>query len=160
MEGDHNSRNDVFVRDRQSSTTTRVSQGRGGTEPDQDSERPVISADGRYVVFAAGADNLVEGDANEHTDVFLVDLGTRTTERISEALGGGDADDASYDPWVSGDGRYVAFASSATNLAGGGGTPRPLPAGPHPGHHGEGQRGTSGAPDGDAFPPAVSNQEG
>ena len=88
------------------------------------SDIPVISADGRFVAFRSGASNLVPGDTNGFFDVFVRDLQTGTTERVSvDSAGvqgngpsGGFRVPTSKNIAISGDGRYVAFASSATNL--------------------------------------------
>ena len=114
---------DVFVRDRFTGTTERVSVGPGGAEGDGDSQGPCISPDGRWVVFFSDATNFVPGDTNGTTDAFLRDRQTGTTERISVDPGGGPADGpsfGSYGALISADGRYVAFVSDATNLVPGG----------------------------------------
>ena len=82
------------------------------------SEAPTISADGRYIAFVSDATNLVPGDTNDRLDVFVRDRQTRTTERVSIATDGTQANgNNSYDaPAMSATGRYVAFVSSATNL--------------------------------------------
>lgn len=72
---------------------------------------------GRYVVFASYADNLVENDANGFVDIFRCDLHTGSIELISASTNGSAADGESLDPTISEDGRYVAFASRAVNLA-------------------------------------------
>lgn len=77
-----------------------------------------ISDDGRYVVFASGASDLVPGDGNGRNDVFLRDLVAGTTTRLSVAADGteGNFHSGIYGPTISGDGRFVAFDSSADNL--------------------------------------------
>ena len=75
-----------------------------------------VSDDGRFVVFASGASNLVAGDANSQTDVFVRDRMLGTTQRVSVGLGGGDANGSSAQPSITADGRFVAFVSSASNL--------------------------------------------
>jgi TolB protein len=77
---------------------------------------PDISADGRYVAFESEASNLVRGDTNGAFDVFVRDLGTGTTSRLSVAGNRRPANDASYSADISADGRYVAFHSAASNL--------------------------------------------
>jgi len=114
--GDTNGRADVFVRDRLTGTTERVSIATGGGEGDIDSGLPVISTDGRFVAFSSGAGNLVPGDTNAATDVFLRDRQSGTTERVSLASDGTQGDRESYVGWVSHDGRLVAFQSVAQNL--------------------------------------------
>ncbi len=121
--GDTNGYSDVFVHDRQSGTTERVSIATGGAQGDRASWEPSISAeipaDGRYVAFASDATNLVTGDTNGYTDVFVRDRQSGTTERVSVATDGAQGDRASWQPSISADGRYVAFASDATNLVSG-----------------------------------------
>lgn len=75
-----------------------------------------VSRDGRYVAYAATATNLVTGDANGVADVFVHDCTLGTTERVSVGSGGGEGNAASLQPAISGDGRYIVFRSSATNL--------------------------------------------
>ncbi|HET9769357.1 MAG TPA: hypothetical protein VFS16_00610, partial [Acidimicrobiia bacterium] len=79
--------------------------------------RPALSADGNLVVFASDSTNLVPGDTNGVSDIFVRNRSTGKTERVSVAGGGGQADGASVTPAMSADGRFVVFASSATNLA-------------------------------------------
>ena len=119
VSGDTNGKTDVFVHDRQTGTTERVSVATGGTEADGSSYNPAISADGRFVAFHSGATNLVGGDTNVANDVFVHDRQTGTTERVSVATNGGQANDTSANAAISADGRFVAFQSIATNLIGG-----------------------------------------
>ena len=114
--GDTNGGGDVFVRDRQTGTTERVSVATGGTQGNASSHIGSMSTDGRYVVFFSDATNLVSGDTNGVPDVFVRDRVSATTERVSVATDGTQADSGSYDPWVSADGHYVVFHSPATNL--------------------------------------------
>jgi len=117
---DSNLTTDVFVRDRQTNTTTRVSVGPMGVEGNNFSTAPVISADGRFVAFFSLADNLLGpgGDTNGLQDVFVYDRVNQTTERVSVGPGGLEANGASFTGGISADGRYVAFQSTATNLLG------------------------------------------
>jgi Tol biopolymer transport system component len=119
--GDTNSQRDVFVRDRQSGTTVRVSVDSSGAQSNGDSASPSISADGRYVAFYSAATNLVSGDTNSSMDVFVHDFQTGATERVSVDSGGGQGNAGSglYGIAISSDGRYVAFDSFASNLVGG-----------------------------------------
>ena len=120
VSGDTNANYDIFVHDRQSGTTERVSVATGGGQATGgDSYTPAISADGRFVAFASGATNLVGGDTNSSSDIFVHDRQTGTTERVSVATGGGQADGFSYNPAIGADGRFVAFDSFATNLVSG-----------------------------------------
>lgn len=90
-----------------SSTGEQLQKGTGG---------PGLSADGRYAVFVTGDSQVVPGDTNERTDVFVRDLRRGTVERINVASDGTQADGSSSYARISADGRYVAFDSSATNL--------------------------------------------
>jgi len=114
--GDTNGRYDIFLRDRQTGTTTRLNVSSTGTQGNGVSGRPSISADGRYVAFNSDASNLVPGDTNGRNDIFLRDRQTGTTTRLSVSSTGVQGDGHSYDPFISADGRYVAFNSHATTL--------------------------------------------
>ena len=116
---DTNGASDVFIRNLQTGTITRVSTDREGREVFGDSILPTISADGRYVAFQGAANGLVPDDMNDLTDVFVKDLQTGNVTRVSTAGDGSQADDHSYQPAISGDGRYVAFYSAASNLVAG-----------------------------------------
>ncbi|MEJ7764250.1 MAG: AHH domain-containing protein [Acidimicrobiales bacterium] len=118
VSGDTRGLADVFVRDTVNNTTTRVSIGVGGAEPDGSSDYSSISGDGRFVAFHSQASNLVAGDTNGRGDVFVWDLSAATTGRASVASSGAEADGTSDRPSISADGRYVAFQSLAGNLAG------------------------------------------
>ena len=108
---------DVFVRDRQTGTTRRVSVGSGGAQGNgHQLGGPAISADGRFVAFGSCATNLVPGDTNGCSDVFVRDRQTGTTQRVSVGPGGAQGNGFSVDPAISADGRFVAFESRATNL--------------------------------------------
>ncbi|MCI4143941.1 hypothetical protein [Streptomyces sp. MMS20-AI2-20] len=97
--------------------TVLVSVGLGGAPADGPSERASISADGRLVVFTSHASNLVRGDRNDCSDVFLRDLDRRTTVRVNRGLHGAESDGCtSIDPIISADGRYVVYAADSTNL--------------------------------------------
>ncbi len=119
VDGDTNGCGDVFVRDRNTNTTTRVSVSSGGAQADGDSGLPSISSDGRYVAFDSSATNLVTGDTNGVLDVFVRDRNTNTTTRVSLSSAGDEANGISLSPSICADGRYVAFVSSATNLVDG-----------------------------------------
>lgn len=84
-----------------------------------DSTRPSISANGAAIAFQSDAVNLVAGDANGKTDVFVRDLGARTTSRVSMNNNGAEPNDASTRPSLSYEGRRIAFASAASNLVAG-----------------------------------------
>jgi Tol biopolymer transport system component len=114
--GDTNGVHDVFVHDLTASTTTRVSVGSARTQASAESSDAILSADGRLVAFASRAPNLVEGDTNGNEDVFVHDLVTATTARVSVGPGGQQGDKRSWQPTISPDGSVVGFASEATNL--------------------------------------------
>jgi Tol biopolymer transport system component len=116
VSGDTNAATDVFVRDRQAGTTIRVSVGPGGVQGNGVSNESVISSDGRFVAFNSDANNLVSGDTNARTDVFVRDLQTGTTIRASVDSNGTEGNSISFGPSISDDGRIVAFTSAATNL--------------------------------------------
>ncbi|MCX4683951.1 hypothetical protein OG401_06425 [Kitasatospora purpeofusca] len=97
---------------------TRVTTGLGGAQPDGAAWAEGLSADGRYAVIGADATNLVPGDTNGGTDVFVRDLATGRTERVSLTSSGAQADGRSYDGSISGNGRYVVFTSTAALVPG------------------------------------------
>jgi Tol biopolymer transport system component len=108
---------DVFLRDRSSNSTVLVSAAFNGTGGgDGSSMYGGVSTNGRYVVFESEADDLVPGDTNEVSDIFLRDLVTGTTQLVSIATNGAPANGASTEPVMTPDGRYVAFVSAARNL--------------------------------------------
>jgi Tol biopolymer transport system component len=106
---------DVFVRDVSAGTTTRVSLGLNGAEPDGNSQSAAISPDGRFVAFESQASNLVVGDTNGASDVFVHDLTLGTTSRVSTGVRG-ESDGDSMFPSIAWEGAAVAFESIATNL--------------------------------------------
>jgi Tol biopolymer transport system component len=114
--GDTNNCWDVFVHDRQTGATTRVSVASDGSQGNAESRHPSISADGRYVAFDSLASNLVAGDTNARRDVFLHDRQTGATSRVNVASDGTQAEGYSGWPGLSADGRYVVFESGAPNL--------------------------------------------
>jgi Tol biopolymer transport system component len=114
--GDTNGVRDIFVRDRTFSVTVRASVDSYGHQGNGGCYRPMLSADGRFVVFGSDAGNLVEGDGNGTSDIFLRDLAGGTTVRVSVDSSGGEANGLSAQPSISADGRYVAFCSWASNL--------------------------------------------
>jgi Tol biopolymer transport system component len=114
--GDTNGTTDVFVHDRQTGETTRVSVDSAGNQGNGGSFDPVISADGRYVAFYSGASNLVPGDTNGHGDGFVHDRQTGETTLVTVDSAGNQGNDFSTVSAISADGRYVAFYSGASNL--------------------------------------------
>lgn len=117
--GDTNGFGDVFVRDRRSATTQRVSVGQGGVQANNTSDEPRICGNGRFVAFTSTAHNLVPGDLNDTIDAFVFDLASDATERISVATDGTPTDYSSYGPSITSDGRFVVFATGATTLVAG-----------------------------------------
>jgi Tol biopolymer transport system component len=114
---DANGAQDIFVRDRQTGQTTRISVASDSTEGNNDSWQPAISGDGRYVAFYSEASNLVANDTNGYLDVFIHDCQTGETTRLSmDYIHRGPANGDSYDPSISSDGRYVSFTSEASDL--------------------------------------------
>ncbi len=114
--GDSNGSYDIFVRDRETDTTTRVSVGPGGLQASGDSWEPWISRDGRYVGYTSYASNLVASDLNGVADSFLHDRQTGVTTLISVTPAGVQGNDESWDLNLSADNRYAAFYSYASNL--------------------------------------------
>lgn len=117
--GDANgSRNDIFVHDRETGETELVSVNSSGVQGNGVSSNPVISADGRFVVFHSQATNLVPGgDANgPYFDVFVRDRINGTTEVVSVDSAGVQANNSSFAASISLDGRFVTFTSRASNL--------------------------------------------
>ncbi|HEY9848816.1 MAG TPA: DUF4347 domain-containing protein [Leptolyngbyaceae cyanobacterium] len=121
VSGDTNNKWDIFVRDTLTNTTTRVSVDSMGNQGNADSQQGIsISADGRYVAFNSAASNLVSGDTNGASDIFVRDTLTNTTTRVSVDSMGNQANSSSFYPFISADGRYVTFRSTASNLVSGG----------------------------------------
>ncbi len=120
---------DVFVRDRTTGSTVRVSVASDGTEANDDSFKPAISGTGRYVVFGSSADNLVATDTNLRTDIFLHDrdadengtfdetfVGARKTVNLSLTAEGVQSNHHERLPWISRDGRFVSFKTDSDNM--------------------------------------------
>jgi Tol biopolymer transport system component len=123
--GDTNNTFDIFVRDRLTNTTTRVSVDSAGNQADRNSDGASISADGRFVAFNSDASNIVPGDTNSRFDIFLRDRLTNTTTRVSVDSAGNQGNRESYNPSISADGRFVAFTSDASNIVPGDTNSRP-----------------------------------
>src|SRR5258706_476670 len=107
---------DVFVHDMQTGITTRVSVDSNGVEGNGFSYGLAISADGRYIAFTSDASNLVLGDTNNSPDVFVHDMQTGITTRVSVDSNGNQGNFDTYGMSISADGRYVAFNSNDINL--------------------------------------------
>ncbi|MBN1449895.1 MAG: PD40 domain-containing protein [Anaerolineales bacterium] len=117
--GDTNGKRDVFAYDQQTRQTVRVSVASNGSQGDEESFNPSISSDGRYVAFVSGASNLVNGDTNGSSDIFVHDRQTGQTTRVSVASDGTQGNSLSDNPTISADGRFIAFTSNARNLVSG-----------------------------------------
>jgi Tol biopolymer transport system component len=113
---DTNAASDVFVRDLQAGSTSRVSLVNRGGEADSDSGEASISGDGRYVSFTSAATNLVLGDTNADIDIFVHDRTTGATRRVSTSLDGQEGNGSSTNSTMSDDGRFVAFETNASNV--------------------------------------------
>ncbi len=113
---DTNNVTDVFVADVQYGSIERISLGLSGVEANGASTNPVISGNGRYIVFESFASNLVSGDTNRVIDIFVYDRQTQSTVRVSVTSTGAQATSHSFSPSISEDGQVVAFYSLATNL--------------------------------------------
>jgi Tol biopolymer transport system component len=92
-----------------------VSANASGTEANNQNTMPSISADGRYVAFRSNATNLV-APATSNFQIFRKDLQTGEVKLVSCKADSTQGNNASSYPSMSADGRYVAFASYATNL--------------------------------------------
>lgn len=121
VEGDTNGVTDVFLRDRQTGTTQRISRNQtGNASANGASSNPLISADGRYIVFTSTASDIVNGDGNNATDIFWYDTQQQQMRMVSRDItGNASANGASLNPVISSDGRYVAFTSTASSLVNG-----------------------------------------
>jgi Tol biopolymer transport system component len=117
--GDTNGVLDVFVHDRKTGKTSRLSVTSTGRQANGSSLFGSISANGRYVVFTSNASNLVPRDTNGASDIFIRDRRTGRTSRVSVNSRNGQGNSWSEGAAVSADGRYVAFASAASNLVAG-----------------------------------------
>jgi hypothetical protein len=106
----------IYVHDCQTGETTQVSVTSTNREGNSTSFFAHISADGRYVTFTSDATNLVANDTNGARDVFVHDRVTKQTTRVSVSSAGAQGNNWSTSPNISGDGRYVTFASAASNL--------------------------------------------
>jgi len=120
VSGDTNGVRDVFIKDLQTGTIVRASTSTSGSQSNGDSFFASLSTDGRYVAFYSKASNLVSGDTNNASDIFVKDLQTGILTRVSTASDGTQGNNGVLSPTgISGNGRYVAFASDASNLVSG-----------------------------------------
>ena len=116
VEGDTNGLIDVYLFDRTTAKLQVVSTTLSGEPAENSSSAPSISADGRWVAFVSASSRLVANDTNQVADVFVRDLLTGTTDLVSQGTTGEQATLPSTRVRISGDGRFVAFQTSATNL--------------------------------------------
>ena len=116
VSGDGNNTCDIFVRDLRTGITECASVNPGGMTGNDQSVFPCLSSDGRFVAFTSNASDLVPNDTNGGSDIFVKDRSTGVLERVSVSSNGSQADDGSYLPSMSADGRFVSFTSSAQNL--------------------------------------------
>jgi len=114
--GDTNNSRDIFVRDTLTNTTTRVSLDSAGNQANEGANNPSISLSGRFVAFSSRASDLVPGDTNNTSDIFVRDTLTNTTTRVSLDSAGNQANDFCLGMSISADGRFVAFSSYSSNL--------------------------------------------
>lgn len=96
--------------------STLLSKSASGELGDGTSDPVSISADGRFIAFASTSTNLVSGDTNDASDIFLYDAKVGSLRRVSLTPDGSQADGASKYPSLSGDARYLSFVSKARNL--------------------------------------------
>jgi Ca2+-binding RTX toxin-like protein len=116
VENDKNNLRDVFLKNLETGSITRVSTSFHGIESNGDSYDAQLSADGRYVVFSSRASNLVENDTNGKSDIFRKDLTTGEIVRISVSTDGSVSNNDSSSARISADGKFVVFQSRASNL--------------------------------------------
>ena len=112
---DTNGLRDVFVRDLFLGTNTLISAATNGMSANSHSTDVAISGDGRYVAFTSQANNIVQGDSNNFSDVFVCDLQTGIRSLVSVKTNNNASGD-SQTPFISSDGRYITFRSAAVNL--------------------------------------------
>jgi hypothetical protein len=117
--GDVNGTRDIFIFDSQNNTVRRLNVSQQGAPANAPSNNPALSADGRFLAFSSDATNLILGDTNAFSDIFVVDTITGAIARQSVSTAGGQSNGSSFRPAMSGDGRYLVFESSATNLIAG-----------------------------------------
>jgi predicted secreted protein len=117
--GDTNNASDVFVMDVASAAVSRVSVSSSDTQATSSSSAPAVSADGRFVAFTSAASNLVTGDVPNTTNVFVHDRSSGVTFLADADVNGVIADGNASGPSISADGRFVSFATSASNLVAG-----------------------------------------
>jgi hypothetical protein len=108
---------DVYMRDRVAGTTTWISRGAGGAQPNGNSTPVAMTRNGDWILFASAASNLVAGDTNAHIDGFLYSSATGLVERMVVGIGGSQANWDISPTSMSSDARFVGFHSFASNIA-------------------------------------------
>ena len=108
---------DIFLRDRDAETTLRVNLSSTGEQAHADSDLQDLSPDGELVLFSSSASNLVDGDTNGRTDLFLRNWKAGTTVRLSVSRTGAQGNGNTSNAFFFGDGRYAAFYTNASNLS-------------------------------------------
>ena len=114
---------DIFVRHRDTGDIQLASINSNGEQANRDSQQPAISGNGTYVAFASQASNLDDADTGGFTDIFVHNIDTGNTVRVSKRIHQDgdiiyilDPNGSSFAPSISEDGRFIAFSSFATNL--------------------------------------------
>ncbi|HVU24052.1 MAG TPA: Ig-like domain-containing protein [Opitutus sp.] len=116
VSSDTNGKRDIFIYDSQTTLVRRLSLSQQGTAGNGASNNPAISGNGRYVAFASTATNLIVGDTNGFSDIYVVDVITGLISRVSVTTGGAQSNNPSFKPAISTTGRFIVFESTATNL--------------------------------------------
>ena len=106
----------VFIRNSRTQSTLMVSGPENGGAPNGSSNQPSISSDGKRVAFWTQATNLLSAGNTGIEEVFVYDVDSTALQLASVAWDGGLANSSSYGPYISANGRFVAFTSAATNL--------------------------------------------
>ena len=119
VSNDLNGLTDTFIYDRQTKTVELITLAPDGTPANDSSGSASISGNGNFVTFASAADNLVAGDTNKQRDIFLYNRIAKTTQLVSIAGDGTQANGLSSFSAINDDGKYVAYESTATNLVSG-----------------------------------------
>ena len=118
---DTNLLNDIFLKNMLDGSLTLISVNTAGEQASLGASSPTISSDGQRIAFNSVSANLVANDTNGVTDVFVRDVQDGTTRMVSVSSSGASGNSTSQDPYISGNGRYVAFTSFASNLVQGDG---------------------------------------
>ncbi len=116
---DTNGLSDIFLYDRQTQITTRVNLGAGGVQATGgNSTDPHLSQNADRIVYVSEASNLISGDGNTYADVYMYTRASGVTQRVSvpNSAPNADPNGASITPYITSNGRYVTFASVASNL--------------------------------------------